>query len=323
MKTWDDPQLYTDPDYCLEFLAGLPDCAGRARGQKRIFHAYWHGIFGAKQALSLKSFLATQDLSKSEVWIWTEGMPSGIPAEENRFLAPMAGMIRVLPFSLAELTPGTPFQPDPGIIGILGWRKRALLNGQKDLVHRSNLIRYLILYRFGGVYFDLDVLFLRDWNPLFEILGEAEFCYQWSSQPYCNTAILALQKESAFLEHIMGKSLKKRAFSPSKLFAFDDNALDLLVLPCTVFDPLWLHCDGHSIMTRRPFDTFEDFFLPRPEPAIDIERFFPGSFAYHWHNQWTAPEIRNSFAGQFDRYFSERLRERFGVVCAPAFTEVG
>ena len=218
MRLWGDSRLYTDPDYCLEYLSGIRPSPGVSSPKKHLFHAYWHGNFGGKQALSLKSFLATQDLSNAEVWLWTDGVPPDFSAAENRFLEPLAEMIRVASFSLADLASGTVLEPIPGIRGVFDWRKRALLGNKTDLVHWSNLVRYLVLHRFGGIYFDLDVLFLRDWYPLFAALQGQEFCYQWSGQKYCNTAVLALKKRDFLLNYIMKKGVRKRTFSPPKLF---------------------------------------------------------------------------------------------------------
>ena len=38
--------------------------------------------------------------------------------------------------------------------------------------------------------------------------------------------------------------------------------------------------------------------------------FFPGSFAYHWHNGWKEPEHEASYFGLFNREFDQRLAGR-------------
>lgn len=54
---------------------------------------------------------------------------------------------------------------------------------------RADAFRLLITYKYGGLYFDLDVLFLKDFSDLLE----NSFCYQWEKQPYANTAVLFLK----------------------------------------------------------------------------------------------------------------------------------
>lgn len=78
--------------------------------------------------------------------------------------------------------------------------------------------------------------------------------------------------------------------------------------PCTFFDPLWGgYCDG------MPFKEFADFFKEFGEgydkdPNINSYRnFFPGAFAYHWHNKWDAEEVENSYFGLFNHEFNNIL----------------
>ena len=40
--------------------------------EKTIFHAYWHGTFGLKQAFSIKSLLCTQNMESIEIWLWLD-----------------------------------------------------------------------------------------------------------------------------------------------------------------------------------------------------------------------------------------------------------
>ncbi len=57
---------------------------------------------------------------------------------------------------------------------------------------------------------------------------------------------------------------------------------------CSSFHPVWVAHD-----TAKPINdycnTFEDFFSDGA--PITIERFFPGAYTYHWHNQWTVPSV--------------------------------
>jgi hypothetical protein len=75
--------------------------------------------------------------------------------------------------------------------------------------------------------------------------------------------------------------------------------------------------DGKDSATHPvPFTRFSGFFRRfgwffRRDPNIRSPRdFFPGAFAYHWHNLWNAPEHADSYAGLLDGWFNERLRER-------------
>ena len=164
------------------------------------------------------------------------------------------------------------------------WKRQALLKSLWDLAHRSDIFRMLVLYNHGGLYFDLDILFLRDFSDLFRFVSSAEFCYQWSGESYTNSAILKLEKHSPITKQLLEKSLRKMNFRPWKLFDFQDKDLDLLVLPSCFFDPLWLQNDGRDCWASAPFQSFVDFFASQ-NVKCSFRDFFAGAFTYHWHNQ--------------------------------------
>ena len=68
-----------------------------------------------------------------------------------------------------------------------------------------------------------------------------------------------------------------------------------------------------------PFDRFESFFRKfgwrfKRNPTVRSYRdFFPGAFAYHWHNFWDAREHKDSYFGLFNREFDIILREKLGI----------
>jgi hypothetical protein len=56
----------------------------------------------------------------------------------------------------------------------------------------GDLMRTVALYKYGGLYVDLDVLFVRSFEPL---LGE-DFVYQWSCHAYWQNAAVILSTQS-------------------------------------------------------------------------------------------------------------------------------
>ena len=48
------------------------------------------------------------------------------------------------------------------------------------------MARLIILYKYGGIYIDLDIFLLKDFTPLFGM----KFCYAWSYLKTGNNAIL-------------------------------------------------------------------------------------------------------------------------------------
>lgn len=196
-------------------------------------------------------------------------------------------------------------------------RKRKLQG--RDARRRSNFVRFVVLYKHGGTYVDADTMFLRDLGSLSGKNGfTSEFCYRWSAdRQYGNSAVLRLQPGSETATSLLARCVAESSCRPHDVLRFDRGVeLDLLMLPCVFFDPLWPHFDGKDRYLPAPYATFPDFFRPfdasfrRDERIRPYRDFFPGALTYHWHNLWDAPERRDSYFGVFDQEFDEMLRER-------------
>lgn len=312
--------LYRDTEYCLGFLRNLRSRSRRSHRERLWAHAYWQGELGAKPVLSLKSFLATQDPAQFSICLWLEET-AGFPEHHtNPHLAPLLPLITVKPFSAVREAARTPLAPVDGDIPEIARQKSILLNGGKDSVNHSNTFRQLILYKYGGIYFDLDVLFLRDLRLLFDALRIEEFCYRWALEPYANSALLKLHQQSRLAQRLLLKGIRLGSYKPRLLLNFDDRNLDMWVLPSGFFDPFWLSFDVHDASPPRYFQSFADFFGPS-RTACSFDEFYAGAFAYHWHNQWNAAELRDSFAGRFNWEIDQRLWNARAVQPACSFTQ--
>ena len=310
----DDP-LYQRTDECLRFLRELDrDSAGPGPGGSERFHIYWRGDFSRKQAFAIKSFLATQDLDRCELWLWLDADDGYHGHDRNPVLRPLLPFVQVRRFDPREQACDTPLERSPDVYD--RWPARA----------RADFLRCAVPYRYGGVYADADMMFLRDMRVLLDGTGlGGEFSYQWSDRPWACSAILRLHEGSDVARGLLERCADRGSCHPKSIFAFDEaDDLPLLVLPCPVFDPLWIHADhrrraGGREYDAAPFNRFWEFFRPfgwrfRPKPGIRSYRdFFPGAFTYHWHNCWNAPEHEDSYFGLFEQEFDAILRDRLGV----------
>ncbi|MGY0036053.1 glycosyltransferase [Pedobacter sp. NJ-S-72] len=102
--------------------------------------------------------------------------------------------------------------------------KKKLVNEPENLAKRSDAFRFLVLYKYGGLYFDLDVMFLKDFGGLLD----SEFCYAWETQPYANSAILNLKRKSDLCNYILNKGIKKRTVLPWIILNYSDLLLQEL-----------------------------------------------------------------------------------------------
>jgi len=146
-------------------------------------------------------------------------------------------------------------------------------------VRLSNLVRTVLLYKYGGCWFDLDVFFLRSFEPIFSNYSNEICLYNWEYQQYPNNAIyISLEPYSEkMLNNIKYIISLGRGWSFQQALLTYNLPLDILVLPCSWFDPSWVK--SHYKIN------FNEVFK-KTDKNITFEHFFNGAFSYHWHNQW-------------------------------------
>ncbi|ORY88517.1 hypothetical protein BCR35DRAFT_330052 [Leucosporidium creatinivorum] len=162
----------------------------------------------------------------------------------------------------------------------------------------SDMARFVLTHRFGGVYLDADTLLLRDWTELFGWKGA--FAYRWSRLEKYNTAVLKMQRGSALGNFIFRTAVANGLdFHPMTVSRYTKDAgLEglLLRLPDALFDPAWLNTEYYQ-RDRPPFPylkRFEEFFetpkdISAAPAAVGFNGFFQGAFSYHYHNGWWMP----------------------------------
>ncbi|GAA6058285.1 hypothetical protein JCM3770_002893 [Rhodotorula araucariae] len=162
----------------------------------------------------------------------------------------------------------------------------------------SDMARFVLTHRFGGVYLDADTILLRDWTELWNWHGA--FAYRWSRLEKYNTAVLKMQRGSA-IGHLVFRSAVANGldFHPMTVSRYTKDASVeplLLRLPDALFDPAWLNTEYYQ-RDRPPqpyFKRFEDFFdtpkdINAAPVALGFDGFFKGAFSYHFHNFWWIP----------------------------------
>ncbi len=248
----------------------------------RIFHTFWTGPLTDKGYVSLLSFLYTQNLGlhhandsipsdacQPQMWVWMDLNPaSPMPPpnghallkeqlESNMWSAPFLHPrfrhhIHFKLWNATEQLDATPEVKDD-------WRNFPLLVSLGTRLYPENdegwvgavlsdLARFILLHRYGGIYADGDVIFLRDWEELWGWRGA--FSYRWSVHDQYNTAVLRLNKGSA-LGSLLLRTVVRNGwdFHPFTISQFlrDAHSTDLLYrLPDALFDPNWLHFEGQQ-----------------------------------------------------------------------------
>lgn len=285
----------------------LPKCDCQSTFTPVIAHTYWQGEVGEKQLFSIKSFLCTQQMENFEIWLWLE---------ENSYEANLqnSALQRLVMMSnhklvLKKWNVFLEIQSTPAENGKSYFRWSG-----KPLPFIADDFRIIALYKYGGLYFDLDVMFCRDLSPL---LMRGEFVYAWEKQPFANNDLLFLHKRSALAECIIKKMIKEKSSQPWVVFHYDDlNLRFLTVYPCYMFDPLW-----NGYVDGMPIQDFDDFFrefsvvFKKDEKVNSFKDFFTGIYAYHWHNRWKSLTREDSYFGLFNKEFDMMMEEFNKNVC--------
>jgi hypothetical protein len=272
----DDIRYYTDYTfYQSHFRWNTNRCSSRTT----LYHCFWSGRISQYHELCLKSLLLTQ-AEPLAVWLWLT--PETL---ENR--SPALDVIGALPcVTLKEYRPshearGTVLEGSP------------LLTPNRPAT-ASDAFRVLVQLKYGGVYFDMDVLFLDDLRPLLDV----EFFWQWSNQPFGTNAISHFRKGSPNIRALARRGLHEGTFFPPRLFDLTGDSswpARVVALPSFLFSPAWIAHDT-GMATNAYCNHIDDFF--ESTTTVSWADFFPGSYAYHWHNGWNRPIRKSSIVGQ-------------------------
>ncbi|GJJ08862.1 hypothetical protein Clacol_003082 [Clathrus columnatus] len=142
----------------------------------------------------------------------------------------------------------------------------------KLLTIMSDTARFILTYLYGGIYVDVDTLFLRDWEELWGYRGA--FAYKWSHiKDEYNTAVLKMNKNSLLGNVLIRAARQGRPrkwwdwrkgdvgmeFHPKGGISKYVEEMDLVLptqpngrsgllwmLPVALFDPAWLATDGYE-----------------------------------------------------------------------------
>ena len=257
----------------LEYAKKLPVTDWQ---EETIFHFYWRvpKSFERKQVLPIKSTIVTQNLSNAKIILW-----SNVDLSNNEYIKPMLPFIELRIWDLQKEIKDTPLENSNIIKGVV----------DDDLCYLGgDLFRLLCLYKYGGVYIDMDVVVLRDFLPILPY----EFMYQWGSSGTIAEGNEPVLKQNGAIMRLMSKSklatdlleeLKNTPANPDTTCWGTDlyhkvwnKNKNWVTFPCTWFNTEW----GMS-RTIQPFK--------RNFEGNESEQLFDGAFTWHWHNKWDEP----------------------------------
>ena len=258
---------------------------------KVIFHAYWYGKVSRLQVASINSLFATQESYDYVLWLWLDEDTFDQNGEDNEWMKSIYNNPCIV---IKRYNPKKYVMKD----SVLS-KSMYLFDNSKKLAMRADGLRIWALHQYGGFYFDLDVMFLRDMGKL--ILGP-EFVYAWEKQVYANSAIIYLRKGSYLNEYIARKVNRVHSTQPWDVFKYDDPGMKPLRLYSTsLFDPIW-NDDSEEYYIHN----FDEFFKKRLSD-FNCEKVFPYSYAYHWHNNWSVEIEEGSLFARLESLHAGKL----------------
>jgi len=268
--------LYFDYRKCLDFIASKKKEDHKYPEGVTYFHLYTE-VKTDKELLAVTSYLATQNLDKTKLIVWSD---YDITDQAN--IQPYKDFVDFRVYNPRELAKGTPLE---------GMESHLNPGGDQNHWMSSGIMRFLVLYKFGGVYFDMDMVLLDDFKP---ILGQ-DFAYQWGGstdfskerrwEPDCHgpcAAMLGAVKGSQYIKDCMEQLIKTPATGGT---CYDEDMLGYVyaMRPFTVFPSPFFNTEWLMSKTDKPLsEEVESSWFSKP--LKDETNLFLEAFAWHWHN---------------------------------------
>ena len=259
---------------------------GQCNGPIVPYHVYWTGPATWRVELFIKSHLYTQNLPCSRLFLWLDGDRD--PDAVAKMLTSDPLFARFLPFvergdiimktwkfpSRIPLpagdntdgvgyhkTPGKPNSKNETVVadGLIrdGNNQEWLVLTEKQMtflpVAVSDAVRFVVLHIYGGAYFDMDVVMLRDMRPF--LIGEQHsFAERWGGHPSpgdYNTAIMSLSANSSLSSYLLRGAVRMGLnFHPRVVGVMavkDKRNHEFHMLETAAFDPIWTDFDGDRL----------------------------------------------------------------------------
>lgn len=155
----------------------------------------------------------------------------------------------------------------------------------------SDAVRFVVLHQYGGAYFDMDIIMLRDMRPL--LIGDQHnFAERWgghSSPGDYNTAVMSLTANSSLSSYLLRGGVRMGLnFHPRVVGVMavkDHRNPEFHMLETAAFDPIW------SIFNR---DSLGKCTVPC---FHDYGQVFKGRKAFPLNDEWDAydgPQLKTT-----------------------------
>lgn len=292
--------LYYNVEECVDFCKSIPEIK---YNEPIEYHIFWNvGLpFGRKQTLPIKSFLCTQNLENSKFVLW-----SNIDLKNNQYVKPFLDLIEVKIWDPIKEAKDTPLEG-----------KVRLLTTNDSLNYcAGDLFRILVLHNYGGLYTDVDMVFLRDFGPLLD----QEFMYKWSFQKeMINGAVMRMFKKSQLSFDLLTEMSKGDVLPGSLNWSTDlyqkvrKYNKNWTVFPSGFFNTEWqIYLSDEDKRNPANKDLYDFIRFPFKKNNLSNEM-YDGVFSWHWHNGWNETVEIGSKWELLESKFNSLIEEKFKI----------
>ncbi|KAL9070105.1 MAG: hypothetical protein Q9157_005929 [Trypethelium eluteriae] len=324
-----------------------PSSMGTCPGPIIPYHVYWTGPATWRVEVFIKSYLYTQNLACSRLWIWLDAdrHPNAIDDMLNRdplfarFLPLVErGDITLKAWKFPSRIPLPKAEDNTDGMGYYKTAGKANAEGEFAVAENiiedstgqqwlvltpkqmtflpvavSDAVRFVVLHIHGGCYFDMDVLMLRDMRPLL-LPHEHSFAERWAAHSHpgdYNTAIMSLSANSSLSSYLIRGGVRMGLnFHPrviGRMAWKDGRDQEFLMLETAAFDPIW---------TEFNWDREGRCTVPCFKNYGEAFKGKTGAIAYEWES-YDGPQLR-TLPGSTSEDKTQELRKRDEPVPVPS-----
>ena len=124
--------------------------------------------------LAVKAYLLTQNLFKTQLWLWTDDPSKIINPSTQEFFDTFSDVVTVKKFVWDDEVEQTPLAGHP----YFGNHFQVRSDFEDFLAGYGDLVRHMLLYNYGGLWIDTDVVLLRDVYPVTMQVTIPHLCMQ-------------------------------------------------------------------------------------------------------------------------------------------------
>ena len=269
-------ELYRNYRKTLAYLSNVDENNYSYPNDITYFHVY-SDIKNEKELLCIESYLTTQNMEKTKLILWSD-----YDISDNELIKPYKNLIDMRVYDFDRESKGTILEGNSS------------LSNAKDTKHymKSDILRFLVTHKYGGVWLDMDMVLLRNFVPILD----QEWAYMWGAEEdFYNfgpcAAIMNIHKESPHSQLCLEEMVKTQLQGDSTvldhiLLAKVYSKQRFTVFPSAFFNTEWQMniewFNNHRAYDPNGYGTkTESGWFVKNEFSDSL---FEGAFSWHWHN---------------------------------------